>query len=564
MNSNIGSGGMDFMQMMQSQIITMTGLKDGGNMTNAIFGIIILTLFNNLMNYVPIFFGFIKNMTNKYFEKKKDELENRLKLSIKTENKDEKKITGKIIFEKPKNNPDNIIIQSLMNFISNLKSSEEVLYNNDFYVINKKEFLLEPEIYCNIIEYNRDGKGTIDKYNFEIYSYVYDINKLKNFVNIIVNDYKQEMENKLGNKNYFFNEFSVKLNKSINGGYDYSQANSNLIFTMIQFNTNKSLNNIFGTHLDVLKKRIEMFINNPLWYEKKGIPYTLGILLSGPPGTGKTSAIKAIAKDTNRHIFNINFKETTTQTQMNNLFYNTDIRVLKNGATEILNIPLNKRIYVIEDIDALSDVVLKRDNSITDINEIDNSSNESLNLQNTNNLNIENENKNEPSFDNMQYSAFNDNGPFGSFASFSDLDDNNNQNINSNNIINNNTNNGQKKNNNKNDQENTEKITLSYLLNLFDGVLETPGRILIMTSNHPEKLDPALIRPGRIDINLKVDYCTKDMIYDMYNFFYDKNDIKFDFNYNNNLTPAKVSSILQNNFDNPKNGINELIKIANQ
>ena len=36
------------------------------------------------------------------------------------------------------------------------------------------------------------------------------------------------------------------------------------------------------------------------------------------------------------------------------------------------------------------------------------------------------------------------------------------------------------------------------LLNVLDGVVDTPGRILIMTSNHPEILDPALIRPGKL------------------------------------------------------------------
>merc|ERR1719375_1122282 len=41
-------------------------------------------------------------------------------------------------------------------------------------------------------------------------------------------------------------------------------------------------------------------------------------------------------------------------------------------------------------------------------------------------------------------------------------------------------------------------FTLAGLLNVLDGVVDSPGRILVMTSNHPEKLDPALIRPGRI------------------------------------------------------------------
>ena len=46
------------------------------------------------------------------------------------------------------------------------------------------------------------------------------------------------------------------------------------------------------------------------------------------------------------------------------------------------------------------------------------------------------------------------------------------------------------------------KLTLAGLLNVLDGVVDSPGRILIMTTNHPEKLDPALIRPGRINKRL--------------------------------------------------------------
>jgi hypothetical protein len=44
-----------------------------------------------------------------------------------------------------------------------------------------------------------------------------------------------------------------------------------------------------------------------------------------------------------------------------------------------------------------------------------------------------------------------------------------------------------------------DALNLAGLLNILDGVVDTPGRLIIMTSNHPEKLDPALIRPGRIN-----------------------------------------------------------------
>ncbi|OBT39327.1 hypothetical protein VE00_10471 [Pseudogymnoascus sp. WSF 3629] len=47
------------------------------------------------------------------------------------------------------------------------------------------------------------------------------------------------------------------------------------------------------------------------------------------------------------------------------------------------------------------------------------------------------------------------------------------------------------------------KISLSALLNVLDGVSSQEGRILIMTTNHIDKLDDALIRPGRVDMTIK-------------------------------------------------------------
>lgn len=55
-------------------------------------------------------------------------------------------------------------------------------------------------------------------------------------------------------------------------------------------------------------------------------------------------------------------------------------------------------------------------------------------------------------------------------------------------------------------------ISLSGLLNVIDGVAAPEGRILIMTSNHAENLDPALTRPGRVDFHIKLDYADREMI----------------------------------------------------
>lgn len=57
-------------------------------------------------------------------------------------------------------------------------------------------------------------------------------------------------------------------------------------------------------------------------------------------------------------------------------------------------------------------------------------------------------------------------------------------------------------------------IPLSALLNIFDGMC-SHDRVIFMTTNHPERLQPSFIRPGRVDFKLKIDYADNDMLYNM-------------------------------------------------
>ncbi|OVA14810.1 AAA+ ATPase domain [Macleaya cordata] len=54
------------------------------------------------------------------------------------------------------------------------------------------------------------------------------------------------------------------------------------------------------------------------------------------------------------------------------------------------------------------------------------------------------------------------------------------------------------------------KLTLSGLLNFIDGLWSSCGdeRIIVFTTNHKDKLDPALLRPGRMDMHINMSYCT--------------------------------------------------------
>ncbi|RIB11079.1 P-loop containing nucleoside triphosphate hydrolase protein, partial [Gigaspora rosea] len=59
-------------------------------------------------------------------------------------------------------------------------------------------------------------------------------------------------------------------------------------------------------------------------------------------------------------------------------------------------------------------------------------------------------------------------------------------------------------------------ISLSNFLGCLDGHIMSEGNIIIMTTNHVEHLDPACIRPGRMDVHMNLEYCTHYQINKMY------------------------------------------------
>ncbi|KAE9600108.1 hypothetical protein Lal_00045474 [Lupinus albus] len=61
-----------------------------------------------------------------------------------------------------------------------------------------------------------------------------------------------------------------------------------------------------------------------------------------------------------------------------------------------------------------------------------------------------------------------------------------------------------------NNGEDEDKVTLSGLLNFIDGLWSSCGdeRIIIFTTNYKDRLDPALLRPGRMDMHIHMSYCS--------------------------------------------------------
>jgi len=361
--------------------------------------------------------------------------------------------------------------------------SMALIGNGSFIVTYKKAPIqITNEVFLQIDALEMDPKtNDIVKVQVSLLSNSSSASELATYVENVYASYSKQLMNSLDNGLYMFynvihNDTQIPLSmskepKDSKAIRSYKRlliktAPKHLQFTKMAFYSNKQFNNIYGYNARYIQKRLQFFLNNKSWYDAKGIPYQLGIMLSGLPGTGKTSLIRAIANMTKRHIIHVNFTNITTATQLKNIFHNTTL--IADGKP--YHIPIEKRLYVFEEIDTFGSVLYKRDPTKL----IDDSEKET------------------------------DVAP--------------------------------------------DELTLGEVLTVLDGILEIPGRLLIMTTNHPEVLDPALLRPGRIDINVCFGNASRDLIIEMFEALL---DIKFPFEWSDELpdmvlTPAEVSEVLIN------------------
>lgn len=75
---------------------------------------------------------------------------------------------------------------------------------------------------------------------------------------------------------------------------------------------------------------------------------------------------------------------------------------------------------------------------------------------------------------------------------------------------------GRRSDESKKKRKGNNKISLSALLNTIDGVAAQEGRVLVMTTNHQENLDPALIRPGRVDYQIEFKLANRNLMMQMF------------------------------------------------
>ncbi|KAK5119868.1 hypothetical protein LTR85_007194 [Meristemomyces frigidus] len=228
---------------------------------------------------------------------------------------------------------------------------------------------------------------------------------------------------------------------------------------------------------------------SPKWYATRGIPYRRGYLFHGPPGTGKTSLSFALAGIFGLEIYAISLQEPTMT--------EGDLMQLFNGLPR-------RCIVLLEDVDAAG---LVRDGA-SDEKSTDGKK--------------KRQGKDRPEIAAGDEAAKKDGKPGSDEKpkkeeeyTLKDLA----KELKAVSATNNRAGRGGP-NNNNNGTSAGIGISLSGLLNAIDGVATHEGRVLIMTTNHPENLDPALVRPGRVDRKVEFRLAMKEQVRELFTRMY--------------------------------------------
>ncbi|EME43025.1 hypothetical protein DOTSEDRAFT_72427 [Dothistroma septosporum NZE10] len=235
---------------------------------------------------------------------------------------------------------------------------------------------------------------------------------------------------------------------------------------------------------------------SPKWYATRGIPYRRGYLFHGPPGTGKTSLSFALAGIFGLEIFAISLQEPTLT--------EGDLMQLFNGLPR-------RCIVLLEDVDAAG---LLRDGKSGSEDTTKRKGKQGKNETKKDGEKDQHGQKEVAKTDEeytLQYTIKELARELKAL--------------------------GAPKGGNKGGNDNKASggghpyrapgtgVSLSGLLNAIDGVATHEGRVLIMTTNHPEKLDAALVRPGRVDLRVEFKRAMREQISELFVRMYAASDL---------------------------------------
>jgi len=302
-------------------------------------------------------------------------------------------------------------------------------------------------------------------------------------------------------------------------GGDKNGAQNEPKYKRYKLSGHKTFKSLFFPEKGNLLAILKHFDEKSGKYSIEGFPHKLGLLLHGPPGTGKTSLIKALAAHTDRNVVSIPLSRIKTNQELADIVFDQMYSV--PGEDMPVKLGFEKVIFVMEDVDCASKIVHRRvpkksktKTKVTTI--IKQNSSDSAHAAASGDLvelppgtpskmvrivseTEDGKNGNEEGdYEDTSDSDSSLDGILKTMLGSAAM--------------------GGGGTETKDDSmasligprlkmsSSTDKLDLSGLLNVLDGIVDCPGRILVMTTNHPEKLDPALIRPGRIDKIIELTY----------------------------------------------------------
>lgn len=336
--------------------------------------------------------------------------------------------------------------------------------------------------------------------------------------------YKALKESEQDNSRYFFTVSSC--GSSSDSDKDAKRKGPKYTFKRYLLSDHKTFQSLFFPEKECLLKLVQQFLTKEGKFGIEGFPNKLGMLLDGPPGTGKTSLIKALAHHTGRHIVSVNLARIETNQQLMDMLF--DLVFPEENGEFPLKMRFQDVIFVMEDIDAASKVVYAREKSKSKSKrssrcksdgqkkgcaseKVEGSICEAPPLVRlvSGHCDIDSDENDSDGKDGKaadestkkqmgsmvgemisQLAAATSGcssdpecphplfGPRSTFGS-------------------------------------DDKLNLAGLLNVLDGVVDSPGRIIVMTTNFPDKLDPALIRPGRINKRIHLGHVKHKALCDM-------------------------------------------------
>jgi len=209
-------------------------------------------------------------------------------------------------------------------------------------------------------------------------------------------------------------------------------------------NSKKTFDYMFFEDKEKLLGVLDKFKAKNLFPAGVPIDNKVGILLHGPPGTGKTGVIQCIANYLKRHIVLVDLTKVRTNKALD----------------EVMALNPREHLFVFEEIDTVLGVIGERANAKAD-------------------------SAPESKQDDMLTMLLSAQNPVASKELARKMN------------------------------EKKDSLNLGYLLQKLDGVESGEDRVIIATTNFPDKIDSALVRPGRFGFQLNLSHCTEQMLRDI-------------------------------------------------